>query len=82
MEWIFAYDSWPRVPAKHLDIACENWRPWDPGFYAQGPDNLWDVWVMDVDGFRVLVVAQHFPGTPAEVGTQLRAMAESIRFAP
>lgn len=29
VEWIFAYDTWPRIPAKHLDIACENWRPWD-----------------------------------------------------
>jgi hypothetical protein len=62
--------------------ACDNWRPWDPGFYAQGRDNLWDVWAMDVDGFRVLVVAQHFPGTPPEVQMQLREMAESVRFAP
>jgi hypothetical protein len=61
---------------------CDNWRPWDPGFYAQGPGNVWDVWVMDVDGFRVVVVAQQFPGTPAEVRTQLRAMAESVRFVP
>lgn len=61
---------------------CDNWRPWDPGFYAQGPDNVWDVWVMDVDGFRVLIVAHHFPGTTDKVRTQLREMAESIRFAP
>ena len=61
---------------------CDNWRPWDPGFYAQGPNNIWDVWVMDVDGFRVLIVADYFPGTPAEVTTQLREMAESIEFAP
>jgi len=60
---------------------CDNWRPWDPGFHAQGPDNVWDVWVMDVDGFRVLIVADYFPGTPAEVRTDLRAMAESIEFA-
>ena len=60
--------------------ACDGWRPWDPGFYAQGPDNQWDVWVMDVDGFRVVVVAQHFPGTPPEVATQLREMVESIEL--
>lgn len=28
-EWIVAYDTWPRVKAKHLDIACENFRPWE-----------------------------------------------------
>ena len=28
-EWIVAYDTWPRIPAKHLDIACENLRPWE-----------------------------------------------------
>ena len=28
-EWIVAYDTWPRVKAKHLDIACENLRPWE-----------------------------------------------------
>ena len=28
IEWIVAYDSWPRIPGKHLDIACEDFRPW------------------------------------------------------
>jgi hypothetical protein len=59
---------------------CDGWRPWDPGFYAQGPNNQWDVWVMDVDGFRVVVVAQHFPDTPTEVATQLQEMVESIEL--
>ena len=59
---------------------CDDWRPWDPGFYAQGPSNQWDVWAMDVDGFRVVVVAQHFPETPADVKAQLREMVESIEF--
>lgn len=61
---------------------CEEWRPWDPGFYAQGPGNLWDVWVMDVNGFRILIVAEYFPDTPAEVKAELRQIAESIRFVP
>ncbi|HEX4867898.1 MAG TPA: hypothetical protein VFV32_09750 [Acidimicrobiales bacterium] len=60
--------------------SCDNWRPWDPGIYAQGPKNLWDVWVMDVDGDRALIVANYFPDTPAEIKTQLRQMAESIRL--
>ena len=61
---------------------CDNWRPWDPGFFVQGPDNHWDVWVIDADGFRVLIVTEYFPGTPDDVKSELHEMAESIRFFP
>ena len=61
---------------------CNNWRPWDPGFFVQGPDNHWDVWVIDVDGFRVLIVTEYFPGTPETVKTELREMVDSIKFVP
>lgn len=61
---------------------CEEWRPWDPGPYLQGGENRWDLWVMDVDGVRVVVMAQYFPETPRVVKDELRAMAESIRFTP
>lgn len=59
---------------------CDDWRPWDPGFYVQGPDNIWDVWVLDIDGFRMLIVTQYFPDTPEETRIGLRAMVDSIRF--
>ncbi|GAB3244560.1 hypothetical protein [Nocardioides dilutus] len=69
-----------RVPA---DISgCEFWRPWEPSFYAQGPSNIWDVWVIDVDGFRVLIVTNYFPGTPTETVAELHEMVESIGFRP
>jgi hypothetical protein len=61
---------------------CDEWRPWDPGFYVQGPNNRWDVWVMDVDGFRVLIVTQYFPDTPEGIKVALRDMVGSIRFVP
>lgn len=61
---------------------CDSWQPWDPGFYAQGLDNQWDVWVIDADGFRVIIVNETFPGTSDRVKSELRAMAESIRFLP
>jgi hypothetical protein len=61
---------------------CEEWRPWDPGFFAQGPSNHWDVWAVDVDGDRVLIVTQRFPDTPAEVVDELAAMVESLEFLP
>ena len=59
---------------------CFEWRPWDPGFYAQGPSNVWEVWVLDVEGHRVLIVIQYFPGTPPRTIAQLRRMVKSIRF--
>jgi len=47
VEWIFAYDTWPRQPGKHLDIGCENWRPWD---------KLWDHTAVALEFFH-----QHLP---------------------
>jgi hypothetical protein len=76
-------------PARHFTLlgpsdlsGCDVWRPWDPGFYVQGPDNQWDVWAVDVGGYRVVVVAQRFPETSAQVGAQLRDMVASIVFRP
>ena len=48
-EWIVAYDTWPRVPGKHLDIACENFRPWE---------NIWDLTAHALQFFH-----QHLPFT-------------------
>jgi hypothetical protein len=61
---------------------CANWRPWDPGIYAQGPSNQWDVWALDIEGLRVVVIGQHFPGTPDEVRTGLRDIVDSMTFEP
>jgi len=61
---------------------CEEWRPWDPAPYLQGGANRWDLWVMDVDGVRVVIMAQYFPETPKAIKSELRTMAESVRFAP
>jgi hypothetical protein len=57
VEWIFAYDTWPRIPAKHLDIACENWRPWD---------KLWDRTAVAMDFFQ-----QHIPFTQMDTADKL-----------
>ena len=61
---------------------CDNWRPWEPGIYAQGPSNIWNLWIIDVDGLRMVLLGQEFPGTPAEAKAELRGMVESIRFLP
>jgi hypothetical protein len=61
---------------------CAEWRPWDPSPYLQGPGNIWDLWVMDVAGSRVVIMAQYFPQTPTAIKAELRRMAESVRFVP
>lgn len=61
---------------------CDFWRPWDPGIFAQGPGNVWDVWAVDVEGLRFVIVAQHFPDTPDEVRRELGEMVDSISFEP
>lgn len=59
---------------------CEEWRPWDPAPYVQGPESRWDLWVMNVNGVRVVIMAEYFPETPEDIKADLRVMAESIRF--
>jgi hypothetical protein len=61
---------------------CKEWRPWDPAPYAQGEENHWDLWVMNVAGVRVVIMAEYFPETPKDIKAELHAMAESIRFTP
>jgi hypothetical protein len=70
------------LTAPHDISACDNWRPWEPGIFAQGPSNIWNLWVIDVDGYRMVVLASDFAATPAPTRAELRAMGESIRFMP
>jgi hypothetical protein len=61
---------------------CRDWRPFEPGIVAQGPENLWNVWVINVDGLRMIILTETFPGTPSDVKAQLTSMVGSIRFLP
>ncbi len=43
---------------KYIDLqlpadlsTCKEFRPWEPGIYAQGPDHQWHLWILDVDGY-------------------------------
>ena len=55
---------------------------WEPGIYAQGPNALWRIWVLDVDGVRVVVRSDSFPGTSPQVQAQLAAIVDSIKIEP
>ena len=39
--------------------------PWTCHIYAQGPGQRWHMWILDVDGVRVLVETNDYAGTPA-----------------
>ncbi len=70
-----------RAPADLTPSGC-GYFVWEPGIYAQGPNALWRIWVLDVDGVRVVVRADSFPGTTAEVQAQLQGIVDSIQIQP
>ncbi len=61
---------------------CNYYFVWEPGVYAQGPNALWRIWVLDVDGVRVVVRTDSFPGTSPQVQAQLAAIVDSIQIEP
>ena len=61
---------------------CNYYFVWEPGIYAQGPNALWRIWVLDVDGVRVVVRNDSFPGTTPQVQAQLAAIVDSIQIEP
>lgn len=67
------------------DIGCEIgdvYRPWEPGLYAQGPGQRWHLWILDVDGQRVVVQSTDYAGTSAEDQAELQAIVDSLVIEP
>ena len=56
--------------------------PYEPGMYAQGDDHQWHLWVLDVDGVRVVIQSMDYPDTPAEQRAELQAIVDSIQIEP
>jgi hypothetical protein len=61
---------------------CNYYFVWEPGIYAQGPNALWRIWILDVSGVRVVVRADSFPGTTPRIQAQLKAIVDSIQIEP
>ena len=53
---------------------------WDSAPYAQGPGNRWNLRILDVEGTRVVILAEDFADTPAGIQTELDAIVDSIRI--
>jgi hypothetical protein len=55
---------------------------WQGSIHAQGPGNVWHLWILDVEGVRVVILAQDNPGTSAEDKAELLAIVDSIEIEP
>jgi hypothetical protein len=63
--------------------ACSGtYRPWEPGLYAQGLGQRWHLWILDVDGQRVVVQSTDYAGTSAEHRAELQAIVDSVVIEP
>ena len=64
------------------DPDCITYRPWDPGIYMQGANQRWRLWVLDVDGARVVLQGMDFPGTTEALRAQVGGIIDSMRIEP
>lgn len=74
---------------KYLDLQvpsdiseCDAYQAWEYWLRAQGPGHRWHLWILDVDGVRVVVESMDYEGTSAEVQAELEAIVDSIQIEP
>jgi hypothetical protein len=78
------------VPDDQVDSDCDSgqfasWEMADspedgPDRYHQGPGQIDEMWVLDVDGVVTVMDAMYGPETPAEHVDELRAILQSMTF--
>ncbi len=61
---------------------CVRYMPVDHHIYAQGPSQRWHMWILDVDGVRVLVETNDYAGTPADRLAQEQTIVDSLEITP
>lgn len=62
---------------------CVRYRPiGGDTIYAQGPAMRWHLWVLDVQGIRVVIEGFDFPGTSAQHQAELQSIVDSIQITP
>jgi hypothetical protein len=74
---------------KYLDLtvpddigACGSYQPISAHIYAQGPGQRWHMWVLDVDGVRVLVETNDYAGTSPQRLAEIEAILDSLVITP
>lgn len=59
---------------------CGVYRPWEPWYFAQAPGERWHLWILDVDGVRVVVQSIESAATTATRRAELQAIVDSIQI--
>jgi hypothetical protein len=74
---------------KYLDLTtpndistCARYRPLDRHIYAQGPGQRWHMWILDVDGVRVVVETNDYPATSPSRLAEEQAIVQSLVITP
>jgi hypothetical protein len=52
------------------------------GWYSQGPDSRWQLFIVDVDGTRLIAMISYFEGTPQADVAAAQAIVESFEITP
>lgn len=68
-------------------VGCDeqSYRIWNAeGFdiHAQGPSNRWHVWILDVEGSRVVILFHDFPDTHESIRADVQRILDSTQIDP
>jgi hypothetical protein len=71
-----------QLPADVEQCTDATFWPYEPGVYAQGPSHQWHLWILDVNGIRVVIQSMDYPSTSADQQAELQAIVSSIQIEP
>ncbi len=71
-----------QLPTDVASCDLGEFYPWAGSIYAQGPDNRWHLWILDIEGDRLVVFSTDFPGTSVDDRAEQQAIVDSIQIEP
>jgi len=71
-----------QLPADNSACTDGQFWPFEPGIYAQGPSDRWHLYILDVEGTRVVIQAMDYATTSAEDLAKLQSIVDSIKIQP
>ena len=81
LEWsVPAHFDFSKCDDGRFDSWTANGGSWNAGRYQQGPGQVDRLWILDVEGERLVVDASFMPSTTPKDREELWRVTESIRF--